>query len=61
MKSHIDTSGKILVMGYRRGNGTRVKPYWRRLPSRQIGARRNIQDNPGQLTLFDQNQPSSSN
>ncbi len=55
MKSHIDTSGKILVMGYRRGNGTRVKPYWRRLPSRQIGARRNIQDNPGQLTLFDQN------
>ena len=52
-KTHIDTSGKIFVNGYRRGNGTQVKAYWRKSPSRQIGARKNLTTNKEQLPLFD--------
>ena len=52
VKTHIDTSGKIFVNGYRRSNGTYVKPYWRKSPSRQIGARRNVSVNKEQLPLF---------
>ena len=53
MKTHIDTSGKIFVNGYRRGNGTQVRAYWRKSPSRQIGARKHLIVNKGQLPLFD--------
>lgn len=53
MKTPIDTSGKVFVHGYRRSNGTQVKAYWRKLPSRQIGARRHINRKNGQIPLFD--------
>lgn len=55
MKTPIDTSGKIFVNGYRRGNGTQVKAYWRKSPNRQIGARKHLVVNKGQLSLFDTN------
>ena len=55
MKTHIDTSGKIFVNGYRRGNGTQVKAYWRKHPSRQIGDRKHIPAYKGQLPLFNNN------
>ncbi len=52
MKPRTDTSGKVYVHGYRRGNGTYVKPYWRKHPGRQIGARRHATIFKEQLLLF---------
>jgi hypothetical protein len=52
MKTHIDTSGKVFVNGYRRCGGTYVKPYWRKHPSRQIGAGRHVPVRKEQLPLF---------
>ncbi len=52
MKTRIDTSGKVFVNGYRRGNGKYVKPYWRKQPNRQIGARRHIPVRKEQIPLF---------
>lgn len=53
MKTPSDTSGKVFVHGYRRYNGTQVKSYWRKLPRRQIGARKEVNKNNGQILLFD--------
>ena len=52
MKPHIDTSGKVYVNGYRRCGGTYVKPYWRKQPTRQIGARKHVPIRKEQLALF---------
>ena len=52
MKTPIDTSGKVFVHGYRRSNGTQVKSYWRKLPGRQVGARRHNTRKNGQIPLF---------
>ena len=48
----IDTSGKIYVNGYYRGNGTYVKPHWRKQPSRQIDTRKNLLVCKEHLPLF---------
>lgn len=48
----LDTCGKIYVNGYRRCNGTYVKPYWRKSPRRQIGSRRNFGVGEDHLSLF---------
>lgn len=53
MKTPIDTSGKVFVHGYRRSNGTQVKPYWRKLPGRKVGARKQTNRKNGQIPLFD--------
>lgn len=53
MKTPRDTSGKVFVHGYRRNNGTQVKSYWRKLPGRQIGTRREIRQKKGQMSLFE--------
>lgn len=52
MKTPSDTNGKVFVHGYRRNNGTQVKSYWRKLPVRQIGARKESNRNNGQILLF---------
>lgn len=55
MKTYIETSGKIYVNGYRRCSGTYVKPYWRKHPSKQIGAGRHVPAKKEQLPLFKSN------
>lgn len=52
VKTQIDTSGKVFVNGYRRNNGTYVKPYWRKNPGRQLGVRRHLAAKKEQLPLF---------
>ncbi len=52
MKPHTDTSGKIYVHGYRRRNGTYVKPYWRKHPGSQFGTQKHATLFKEQLLLF---------
>ena len=52
MKTPSDTFGKIFVHGYRKRNGTQVKPYWRKSPGKRIGARKPDSTVKEQIPLF---------
>ena len=53
-ESHVRMAGKIHVRAHRRRNGSYVKGYWRRKPSKSDGTYRRLEATEMQPRLFEE-------